>query len=85
MKNKGQNFIDVMMAWRVVASQHHLSKEQLVSAAAQFAGLSVADLALDSDGTVKTLDVASRAMTTACVGRIAVRQGFGRPVKERDQ
>jgi len=39
LKNKGQNFIDVMMAWRVVASQHHLSKEQLVSAAAQFAAM----------------------------------------------
>lgn len=71
---------DVLKKWRTVGLLTGLTESETILLGAQFTGLAVAA----SDGTPveheAQLQIASRAMNTAYVGRVAVKAGFGWPV-----
>lgn len=70
----------VLREWRVHGILKGLTDSEAVLLGAQFTGLAIANTAGDSTLHDAQIEVAIRAMRTAYVGRIAVREGFGRPV-----
>ena len=70
-----QEHIDVMKAWRIIAYQHNLSNQEIVTLAANMAGLAIADAVLTEEGGLFMLEVAQQAMNTAWTSKIKVRNG----------
>lgn len=71
---------DAIREWRCTAIIAGMTDSEVALCAAQFAGLAIANTNLGIEGQTQMLDVATRAMRTAHMGRVAIRQGFGRPV-----
>lgn len=71
----------VLLHWRSFGVQAGLTEIETVMCAAQFTGLAIAAAPGNAKVHDAHLDTATRAMHTAYLGRVAVRNGFGRPVK----
>lgn len=71
----------VLRDWRVAGIVKGLTDEETVLLGAQFTGLAIAAMEVSADAHAAHLDLATRAMHSAYIGRMAVRQGFGRPVE----
>jgi hypothetical protein len=69
-----------MLAWRITTQRMNLTNAEVIVLAAQFCGLAIAETDMSLGGDEKALDLAYRAMSTACVGKRARARGFGRPV-----
>jgi hypothetical protein len=74
---------NVLRQWRLVGQKLGLTEHETVVLAAQFTGLAAVECVHTVDGLEGVLDLASRAMNTAAVGKLAVRMGHGHPAKRR--
>lgn len=72
-----------MLKWRKIGITDGLTPRETFLVAAQFAGLAVAAMdGLSAKEHEEIIKLALGAMRTAYEGRMAVRRGYGRPVKD---
>lgn len=70
-----------MLSVRVMAQHSGMTQQEIVTTLASLLGLEIARLNPSIEGKLASLDEAMKMANTACMGREAVLQGLGFPVK----